>query len=85
VSHTSGVDAHPLVHTPGGKEHCQEPPEHVTLTPDVHSGLIAVGLTPQTCDGKGAMTASSIWPLQLSSTLLHCSDMPMKTQAYSQS
>jgi hypothetical protein len=73
VSQISGVAAQlgfPLtivLHTPAGNAHVQAPAEQLAVTCEVHSGEVAAGLTPQTCEGDSAGTFSSICPLQLSS------------------
>ena len=73
VSQTSAAVAQVGLQTPAGKVHFQAPAWQATVTPEVHSAAEAVGLTPQICDGVGATTASSIWPLQLSSAPLQAS------------
>ena len=73
ASQISSSAAHPPAQTPAGKVHFHVPAWHATATWLVHSGLLAEGLTPQTWDGVGATTPSSIWPLQLSSTPLQVS------------
>ena len=73
VSQISSFAEYPPEQTPAGKVHCQVPPVHATETMEVHSGLIAEGLTPHTWVGSGAMTPSSTVPSQSSSTPLHAS------------
>lgn len=83
ASHVSSLGEQPPTQTPAGNEQFQLPPTQVTLTPVVHSGRFALGLTPQTCTGDGAVTLSSMVPLQLSSTPLQASVAEMYVHAYS--